>query len=47
MNRASLLRHVFDSSLLAAALSETGWAVLAVEKARPVHLLTLARKAVR
>lgn len=42
-----LHHHVFDSNLLAGALGETGWAVVAVEKVRPVHLLALARRAVR
>jgi SAM-dependent methyltransferase len=42
-----LHHHVFDPSLLAAALGETGWSVLAVEKVRPIHLVALARKGVR
>lgn len=36
--------HVFDLALTAAALAEAGWEVLATEKARPVHLVALARK---
>lgn len=36
--------HVFDLPLIAACLAATGWRVLAAERARPVHLITLAQK---
>ena len=36
--------HVFDPSLLGAALAEAGWRVLAREAARPVHLVAFAQK---
>lgn len=36
--------HVFDLDLMAAALREAGWSVLASETARPMHLVALARK---
>jgi SAM-dependent methyltransferase len=39
-----LHHHVFDLSLIAGALSETGWRVLSTEKARPLHLIAFARK---
>ena len=39
-----LHHHVFDLALLQAALTETGWFVLAATVARPVHLVALARK---
>ena len=40
-----LHHHVFDLELAAAALRETGWEPLALEKARPLHLVAFARKA--
>ena len=39
-----LHHHVFDLTLMSAALSDAGWRVLATERARPMHLLALARK---
>lgn len=36
--------HVFDLELMVAMLRETGWRVLATEAARPMHLVTFARK---
>jgi SAM-dependent methyltransferase len=36
--------HVFDGALLGAALRETGWTPLAVERFAPLHLAALARK---
>ena len=36
--------HVFDESLLGAALSETGWTAVAVERFAPIHIAGLARK---
>jgi SAM-dependent methyltransferase len=42
-----LHHHVFDLPLVAAALEETGWEVLAIEAARPVHLVALARNTVQ
>ena len=39
-----LHHHVFDLALMSAALAETGWRVLATEKARPVHLVAFAQK---
>ena len=39
-----LHHHVFDLALLAAVLPETGWHVLAAERARPLHLVAFARK---
>lgn len=36
--------HVFDIELMKAALTETGWHVLAVEKVRPVHLIAFAER---
>jgi SAM-dependent methyltransferase len=36
--------HVFDADLLHAALLETGWAPLAVERFAPIHIGALARK---
>jgi hypothetical protein len=39
--------HVFDTALLYSALQETGWNTLALEKARPLHLVALARKPAR
>lgn len=38
-----LHHHVFDSGLLAAAMVETGWSVLALERIRPVHIIALAQ----
>jgi SAM-dependent methyltransferase len=43
LNRC-LHHHVFDLALMDAALADTGWQVLALEKARPLHLLAFARK---
>lgn len=39
-----LHHHVFDLALIAAALADSGWRVLATEQARPLHLLALAVK---
>jgi SAM-dependent methyltransferase len=39
-----LHHHVFDLPLIRAMLEETGWTVLAQEAARPVHLVTFARR---
>jgi SAM-dependent methyltransferase len=39
-----LHHHVFDLELMAAALADTGWRVLATERARPLHLVAWARK---
>lgn len=39
-----LHHHVFDLELMTAALRETGWTVLAVERVRPLHLVAFARK---
>lgn len=36
--------HVFDLELMAAALREAGWRVLALEAVRPVHQVAFARK---
>ncbi|HRE06445.1 MAG TPA: class I SAM-dependent methyltransferase [Opitutaceae bacterium] len=38
-----LHHHVFDLDLMRAALSDTGWHPLALERARPLHLIALAR----
>ncbi|MFO1450154.1 MAG: methyltransferase domain-containing protein [Opitutaceae bacterium] len=38
-----LHHHVFDLELMRAALSETGWQPLAMERTRPLHLIALAR----
>lgn len=38
-----LHHHVFDLALLAAAIREAGWSVIATERARPVHLVAFAR----
>lgn len=39
-----LHHHVFDLALMADALRDSGWDVLALEAARPVHLIAFARK---
>jgi SAM-dependent methyltransferase len=39
-----LHHHVFDLALMQAALSETGWRVLAAETVRPLHLVAFAQK---
>lgn len=39
-----LHHHVFDLALMRAILEETGWEVLAQEKAHLIHLIALARK---
>ena len=39
-----LHHHVFDLDLLQAALADTGWTVLGATRARPVHLVALARR---
>jgi len=39
-----LHHHVFDPALMSAALTAAGWRVLASERARPLHLLALARR---
>lgn len=41
-----LHHHVFDLTLMDAALADAGWRVLALEKVRPMHLLALARKVI-
>ena len=39
-----LHHHVFDLALMRAALAETGWRPLALEAARPLHLVAFAVK---
>lgn len=39
-----LHHHVFTLELMTSALRDAGWTVLDAEKARPLHLLALARK---
>lgn len=36
--------HVFNAVLLGAALTEAGWEVVGLERARPVHLFAFARR---
>jgi hypothetical protein len=36
--------HVFDEALLNAALGDTGWAPIAIERFAPLHIGALARK---
>lgn len=43
LNRC-LHHHVFNLEVMSAALAETGWTVLSTERARPLHLIALARK---
>lgn len=43
LNRC-LHHHVFDLALMAAALRETGWRMLAAERVRPLHLAGFAQK---
>jgi hypothetical protein len=39
-----IYHHVFDLALMQAALAATGWSLLAVQAARPCHLVASARR---
>jgi SAM-dependent methyltransferase len=43
LRQRCLHHHVFDLDLLRAALTETGWEVISVEKLAPLHLIAWAR----